>query len=127
MPRVVHFEIYADDPERAAKFYTSVFGWTIKKWEGPMDYWMVMTGKDEPGIDGGMIKRQKPLTGKDGVVAYVCTMGVDSVDQYTKKVTTQGGTVVQPKGPIPGVGWFAMCKDTEGNMFGLMQDDPSAS
>lgn len=127
MPRVVHFEIHADEPERAAKFYTNVFGWTVKKWEGPMDYWMILTGKDEPGIDGGMMKRQQPLVGKDGVVAYVCTIGVDSVDAYTEKVTAQSGTVVQPKGPIPGVGWFAMCKDTEGNVFGLMQDDPSAS
>ena len=126
MPRVVHFEIHADDPNRAAKFYTNVFGWTVSKWDGPMDYWFVMTGKDEPGIDGGMIKRQQPLTGKDGVVAYVCTVGVDSVDTYTKKVTAQGGAVVQPKGPIPGVGWLATCKDTEGNIFGLMQVDKSA-
>jgi predicted enzyme related to lactoylglutathione lyase len=126
MPRVVHFEISADDPERAAKFYTNVFGWTITKWEGPMDYWMVMTGKDEPGIDGGLSKRQMPLTGKDGVIAYTCTIGVDSVDTYTGKVTAAGGTIVQPKSPIPGIGWFALCKDTEGNIFGLMQDDKSA-
>jgi predicted enzyme related to lactoylglutathione lyase len=126
MPRVVHFEIHADDPNRAAKFYTRVFGWTVKKWDAPMDYWLIMTGEDEPGIDGGMMKRERPLTGKDGVVAYVCTVGVDSVDTYTKKVTAQGGTVVQPKGPIPGVGWFALCKDTEGNVFGLMQEDKAA-
>lgn len=126
MPRVVHFEIHADDPVRAAKFYTNVFGWTVSKWDGLMDYWFVMTGKHEPGIDGGMAKREQPLTGKDGVVAYVCTVGVDSVDTYTEKVTAQGGTVVQPKDPIPGVGWFSSCKDTEGNIFGLMQEDKSA-
>jgi len=45
MPRVVHFEIHADDPQRAANFYQGVFGWDIKKWEGPEDYWLVTTGK----------------------------------------------------------------------------------
>ncbi len=126
MPRVVHFEINADAPERAVKFYTDVFGWTVKKWEGPMDYWLLTTGKDEPGIDGAIMKRQQSLTGNDGVIAYICTMGVDSVDKYTEKVIAKGGTVIQPKGPVPGVGWFAMCKDTEGNIFGLMQEDPNA-
>jgi predicted enzyme related to lactoylglutathione lyase len=126
MPRVAHFEIYADDPERAVKFYTGVFGWQVKKWEGPMDYWLVMTGKDEPGIDGGIVKRQQPRTGKDGLIAYLCTVGVDSVDTFLEKVTAQGGTVVQPKTPVPGVGWLARCMDTEGNIFGLMQDDPLA-
>ena len=52
MKRIVHFDISADDPERAIKFYTNVFGWSIQKWDGPMDYWLVTTGpKDEPGID----------------------------------------------------------------------------
>ena len=53
MPRVVHFEIHADDPQRAANFYQNVFGWQINKWEGPEDYWLVTTGADnEPGING---------------------------------------------------------------------------
>ncbi|UCG92464.1 MAG: VOC family protein [candidate division WOR-3 bacterium] len=126
MPRVVHFEISADDPERAVKFYTNVFGWTINKWKGPMDYWLLTTGKDEPGINGAIMKREQPLTGKDGMIGYTCTMDVDNVDNYIKKVEKNGGKVIQPKGAIPGVGWFAMCLDTEGNVFGLMREDPSA-
>ena len=63
MPRVTHFEIPADDPERAADFYRKVFGWEIKKWDGPVDYWLVTTGSaDEPGIDGGIAKAE-PGTG----------------------------------------------------------------
>lgn len=59
MPRVVHFEIHADDPERAAAFYSSVFGWEIMKWDGPFDYWLVRTGpREEMGIDGGILRRQ---------------------------------------------------------------------
>lgn len=116
MPRVAHFDIVADDPERAVAFYRDVFGWQIHKWEGPMEYWPITTGpKEEPGIDGGLGRR-----GTEN------TIGVDSVDDFVKKVVANGGKVIQPKGPIPGIGWFASCEDTEGNHFGLMQSDPSA-
>lgn len=121
MPRVVHFEIAADDPERAAAFYRSVFGWKIEKWDGPMEYWVVTTGpKEEPGIDGGLGRRSEPGAGTENTIA------VDSVDEAVKKVVAGGGKVTRPKHPIPGVGWLAYCADTEGNQFGLMQDDPSA-
>ena len=61
MPRVVHFEIQAENPERAARFYTAVFGWTIRKWDGPLEYWLVTTGPaDERGIDGGLLIRRGP-------------------------------------------------------------------
>ncbi len=79
MPRVVHFEIYADNPERAIRFYETVFGWQVHKWEGPMDYWLICTGKDEEGINGAIMQRDKPLTGSGDIIAYVCTIGVDSV------------------------------------------------
>ena len=127
MPRVVHFEIYADQPERAVKFYTKVFGWTVKKWEGPMDYWLLDTGKKEPGINGAIMKREKPKAGRcDDVIAYVCTIGVDSVDKYVPKIQANGGKITRPKSPIPGVGYFAECLDPEGNVFGIMHDDPKA-
>jgi len=59
MPRVIHFEIPADDPARAVKFYADVFGWQSQKWDGPMEYWLVATGKaPAPGIDGGILRRQ---------------------------------------------------------------------
>ena len=126
MPRVVHFEIEADNPERAAKFYTKVFGWKIEKWKGPMDYWMITTGdKKKPGINGGLYKRKGKVAGSS-VIAYVCTIDVPSVDQYEKKIKANGGTIVMPKSAIPGVGWFASAKDTEGNMFSIMKTDMKA-
>ena len=126
MPRVVHFEIHADNPERAAKFYTDSFGWKIQKWNGPVEYWMVMTGDPgKPGIDGGLMRRYGTVTG-DSVIAFVCTLDVPSVDDYVKKVMAAGGTIVMPKSAVPGVGWIAYGKDTEGNIFGLMQEDPNA-
>ena len=127
MPRVVHFEIHAGDCERAVKFYKAVFGWEFQKWEGPMEYWMVMTGpNDQPGINGGLLPRRGEIDGQ-AVIAYVCTVDVTSVDESATTVKSNGGQVVVPKMPIPGVGWLVYCKDTEGNIFGMMQSDEKAA
>ena len=126
MPRVVHFEIHTGDPERAIKFYNSLFDWTFQKWEGPMEYWMVMTGPaEQPGINGGMLRRQGEIDGQ-AVIAYVCTVDVADIDASTNTAVANGGQVVLPKMAIPGVGWLVYCKDTEGNIFGMMQNDPNA-
>lgn len=126
MSRVVHFEIHAADPERGAKFYEQVFGWTFQKWEGPMEYWMVTTGPDDqPGINGGLLRRQGEIDGQ-AVIAYVCTVGVENLDGSIAKAEASGGSIAVPKTPIPGMGWLAYCKDTEGNIFGMMQEDPEA-
>jgi len=126
MPRVVHFEIHAADPERGVKFYEKVFGWTFQKWEGPIEYWLIITGHDsEPGINGGLLRRQGDIDGQ-AVIAYVCTIGVNDLDATMASVEANGGTVAVPKMPIPGMGWLAYYKDTEGNIFGIMQSDPSA-
>ncbi|HYK53026.1 MAG TPA: VOC family protein [Candidatus Eremiobacteraceae bacterium] len=120
MSRPVHFDFPADDPERAVKFYSSAFGWKFDKWSGPFDYWVISTGADsERGIDGGMSPRSAGATSS-------ITISVTSIDDSLKKISDAGGTIVRPKGPIQGVGWFATCKDTEGNEFGVMQSDQSA-
>jgi len=122
MPRVVHFEIPADEPERALKFYADVFGWKAQKWEGPEDYWLIITGhKDQPGIDGGLMRRQDPLASISNAIY------VPSVEDFVTKVTGNGGEVVLPKITVPGVGYLAYCKDTEGNIFSLFQSDEAAS
>ena len=127
MPRVIHFEIHAEVPERAAKFYTELFGWTITKWAGPMEYGLVVTGPDgEPGINGGLMKRQHPTSGNDGVIAYVCTVDVANLDTSMAKAQALGAKIALPKMPIQGLGWLAYMKDTEGNVFGMMQNDPAA-
>jgi predicted enzyme related to lactoylglutathione lyase len=124
MPGVVHFEIPADDVERAKKFYRQLFGWKIEKFTGPtpMDYWMVMTGKEEGkmGIDGGMMKREHP---QQQITIYI---DVPTVDEYAGKVVSLGGQVVFPKTAIPGMGYFAVCLDPENNGFGLWEDNPKA-
>ena len=121
MPRVVHFELSADDPARAIMFYEKVFGWTINKWEGPIEYWLVMTGeKDQPGIDGGIMRRQESSENT------VNTIDVPDVDEYIKKIEKAGGKITRPKMSVPGVGYAAYVQDTEGNTFGIMQNDPNA-
>ena len=126
MARVIHFEIHAENPERAIKFYKNLFGWEFKKWDGPQVYWLITTGPDsQPGINGGLVERRGKIDGT-AVIAYVCTVDTASVDDSVRKAQAEGGSVALPKMPIPGVGWLAYCKDTEGNIFGLMQPDPRA-
>jgi predicted enzyme related to lactoylglutathione lyase len=121
MPRPIHFDLSADNPERAMGFYKEVFGWKFEKWSGPMEYWMVTTGDEkEPGINGGLTRK-----GESGM-PNMNTVSVSSVDEFSKKITDKGGKILMPKMAIPSIGWFATCQDTEGNTFGIMQNDPSA-
>ena len=121
MPRVIHFEIAADIPERAVKFYQKAFGWKIEKWAGPVDYWLVATGEDkEVGINGAITEKS------DCVTATTNTIGVISLEDTVKKIMEAGGKQLMPKTAVPGIGYMTYCKDTEGNVFGIMQNDPSA-
>jgi hypothetical protein len=123
--RVIHFEIHADNPQRAIEFYNKVFNWEFTNW-GSNDYWLIKTGpNDKPGINGGLIKRRGEIDGQ-AIIAYVCTIGVESVDETVKIVISNRGEIVVPKMPIPNVGWLVYCKDTEGNIFGIHQEDSNA-
>jgi predicted enzyme related to lactoylglutathione lyase len=120
MPRVTHFELIADKPEKLIKFYNSIFGWEFQKWDGPMEYWMIKTGEEgTPGIDGGLGIRN-PMAMPHN------TMDVPNLDEFIGKVTKLGGKIIVPKMAVPGVGWLAYFEDPQGNRFGMMQDDPEA-
>ena len=125
MNRVVHFEIHADDPARARAFYQATFGWRFDQY-GAQDYWLIYTGpKEQPGINGGLHKRLRPDDGA-AVVGYVCTIDVKDLDAMVATLLKNGGTCLVPRKLIPEVGWFSYCKDTEGNVFGLIQNDKKA-
>jgi hypothetical protein len=128
MPRVVHFEIHAADPDRALAFYRDVFGWEFTRWDGPADYWLVRTGPDEQrGINGGLLRRHGPPPAEmQAVNSFVCTVDVPAVDEFVAKATAAGGSLALPKMAIPGVGWLAYVKDTDGNIVGMMQADAKA-
>jgi len=125
MGRVVHFEIHADDPERAIAFYSKLFGWTFQEYM-PGQYWLITTGDaDAPGINGGLMPRKPGQTG-DIVLAYVCTAEVDDIDAALKTFHELGGAIALDKHAIPGVGWQFYGKDPDGNIFGVHQPDPEA-
>jgi len=123
MDKIVHFEIPVEDLDRAKGFYGSIFGWRLDDVPG-MDYTMVGTVPvdeqqmpTEPGaINGGLMQRS------DETPSPVLTINVGSVEDALKKVEAGGGTVVRPRTEIPGMGWFAYFKDTEGNTLGLFEN-----
>ena len=124
MPRPVHFEIFAADPARAIAFYRAVFGWCFKQWdESP--YWLITTGEEGPGVNGGLLPRRGPDPAPDGPVdGYVMTTGVPNIDETITAIENAGGTVAKPKNHTPGVGTLTYYRDTEGNLFGVLQPEP---
>jgi predicted enzyme related to lactoylglutathione lyase len=129
MPRVIHFEIHATDPEGLISFYSSLFGWTFQKWEGPTDYWLIRTGSaEERGIDGGLLRRHgNAPTATQAVNSFVCTVDVASAETGLARALELGGSVALPIMPVPGVGWLCYAKDPDGNIVGMMQNDPAAA
>jgi predicted enzyme related to lactoylglutathione lyase len=120
MSKIIHFEISADDPARASEFYECVFSWRIEKWEGPVDYWLISTDdRDQTSINGAIRQRMKDET-------TVNTVNVPTIDEFVNRVVNAGGSIVIAKSVVPGVGYHAYCADTEGNLFGIMQQDPLA-
>lgn len=126
MDKVVHFEIPADDLERAKGFYGSIFGWELNDVDmgGGATYTTVTTSPvdermmpKEPGaINGGMMMRSADTS------TPILTIGVDAIDDALKQVEASGGSVVQPRTEIPGMGAYAYFKDTEGNTMGLWEN-----
>ena len=126
MDKVVHFEIPADDTARAKEFYASIFDWQLTDMDmgGGNMYTTLMTVPvdeqsripTEPGaINGGLMKRTNDTP------APVVTIGVDAIDDTLKKIEAGGGSTVQPRTEIPGMGAFAYFKDSEGNVVGLWE------
>jgi predicted enzyme related to lactoylglutathione lyase len=116
--KLVHFEVPADDTTRAREFYNGLFGWSFQTMEGPVEYHMAQVSE---GLGAGL-HRADQGGGIPGIFVY---FDVDDIREGAQRVRELGGDVEEP-GPVPGMGWFARCADTEGNRFGLWQNDPSA-
>lgn len=112
---IVWFEIPADNPDRARKFYGSLFGWKIGKFPGMTDYWHIDTGGGDDTPDGGLMTRKHP---DQPITHYVA---VESVDKSAAKVEKLGGTICKSKTAVPQMGYFVICRDTEGNEFALWE------
>jgi uncharacterized protein len=125
MDKVVHFEIPVDDVSRAKEFYGSIFDWDLNDADmggggldttlGTVEVDQQMMPKEPGAINGGMMKRSSDTP------APVITIQVDAIDDSLKKVEAGGGSVIQPRTPIPNMGAFAYFKDSEGNVMGLWE------
>lgn len=137
MNRVVHFEIQADDLDRAQKFYEAAFGWTFQQMGEEYGYYrLIVTGPgpdemakgvkmEDLGINGGMMKRNGPPPAEGACPnAFTSIIGVANIDETMQKIEAAGGTAQTDKMDVPNVGQLRYYKDTEGNMFGIMQPAP---
>jgi hypothetical protein len=115
MPKFVHIDIAADDPERAAGFYEKVFGWTVRKLEGPVPYWLIATSDDPTDLGAGIAKRGEAWQ------SATPTIEVPSADEYAARIEKEGGTIIVPKVQIPGVGYLVTFRDTEENVFAVLE------
>lgn len=122
MPTIIHFDISVDNTDRAKKFYENLFDWEFVRYPGPTEYHLITTktldGKD--GVAGGMAPRTNPAQKTTNFI------GVSSIDEYLRKIEELGGKIVEPKMAVPGICYIAVCLDTEGNAFGLLEEDKKA-
>jgi uncharacterized protein len=121
MSAIVHFDVPAEDIERAKKFYSALFGWKFESVPGMQYNLFTTTNLDgSSGVGGGMGKRMDP---SQRILNY---FGVPSIDIAMKQVKSLAGQVITQKMAVPGMGFLASCIDTEGNTFGLWEENPRA-
>lgn len=120
----VYFEIQADDPQRAIRFYVQVFGWKFSEVKGlPISYWTIETG----GSRGGLLKRPATTPPPQcGTNAFVCSLEVANFDVTAQTIEQLGGIVALPKFAVPNTCWQGYFVDLDGNTFGIFQVDPDA-
>lgn len=121
MPKFVHIDISADQPERAAAFYRQAFGWVVTRLEGPMPYWLLTVDEADPqAIGAGIGQRSEPWQ------SVVPSIEVASADAAADAIVRAGGSIVIPKTAIEGIGQLVTFKDTEGNVMAVLEPAPSA-
>jgi len=120
MAEVMHYDIPAGDVQRAIDFYGRVFGWKFEKMP-QAEYWLLVRDPQSAGVGGGITQRQgnAPSDG-NAANAYVCTIRVDSIDDTARAIVSAGGVMVVEKTDM-GMALFASAKDSEGNLFNMMQ------
>jgi predicted enzyme related to lactoylglutathione lyase len=118
---IVWFEVPADDLSRAKRFYKGLFGWKINAFPKMKDYLHIDTGGADASPDGGLMKRMCPE--HQGITSYV---SVESVEKFAARVEKLGGKICKPKTAVPEMGYFAICQDTENNVFAIWERNDKA-
>jgi predicted enzyme related to lactoylglutathione lyase len=123
-----HFAIHVDDLERARKFYGGVFGWAFQGFGGgPMtDFCQILDGEGNRLAPLGAMQSRKFNAAPQPVIGFECSIAVNDVDAVARAVEANGGKIVMPKSPIPGVGWIVKFLDSEGNLACAVQYDAAA-
>jgi uncharacterized protein len=122
-----YFDLTVHDLGRARQFFQEIFNWRFERFPMPCEYYRIQAGPEsEPGIDGGIgTVKDAPIAG--GVPVTQVTVPVPNLDQTVAKVEAAGGRVIEPRMPIPGIGWYATCAEPGGLKFGVIQADPAAA
>lgn len=122
-----YFDLTVRNLGQARTFFENVLGWRFEKFPMPYEYYRIQAGADgEPGIDGGIGSvNDAPLSGGNPLTQI--TIPVPNLDEVIARVQSNGGRIVEPKMPIPGIGWYATCAEPGGLMFGVIQADENAN
>jgi predicted enzyme related to lactoylglutathione lyase len=122
-----YFDLTVPDVGKARAFFEAVLGWRFQKFEMPYEYYRIQAGPaDEPGIDGGIGGvRDAPLS--EGRPLTQVTVQVPDLKDVVSRVLANGGSIVEPRVPIPGIGWYATCAEPGGLKFGIIEPDESAT
>ncbi|MFO1376812.1 MAG: hypothetical protein U1F14_07405 [Steroidobacteraceae bacterium] len=120
-----YFDLTVPDVARAKAFFEEVLGWRFQKFDMPYEYYRIQAGPaNEPGIDGGIgAVKDAPLS--EGRPLTQVTIPVTSLTETLSRVVASGGSIVEDRMPIPGIGWYATCAEPGGLKFGLIEADPT--
>ena len=118
-----YFDLTVDNLTAAREFFANVLDWKFERFPIPYEYYRIKAGaEDEPGIDGG-IGAVKDTAISGGRPLVNLTVNVPSIDDCIAKVKKNGGSLVEPRTAIPGIGWYATCAEPGGLLFGILEGD----
>lgn len=122
----VYFDLTVQNAKEARQFFERVFDWHFEKFSMSYEYYRIQAGPpNEPGIDGGIGEVKDAIVGGGKPLTQV-TIGVPNLDEFIERVKQNGGSIIEPKMAIPGIGWYATCAEPGGLPFGMIQADPNA-
>lgn len=120
------FDLTVTNVAQAKAFFESTLGWRFEKFDMPYESYRIQAGRpSEPGIDGG-IGGAADAPASEGRPMTPVTIPVPDLDQVLTRVVAHGGSIVEPRTPIPGIGWYATCAEPGGLKFGLIEADSGA-
>lgn len=122
-----YFDLTVRDVAAARRFFEAALGWRFERFPMPYEYYRIQAGSaGEPGIDGG-IGALADAPAAEGRPMTQVTVEVPHLDAALARVTQAGGSVIEPRMQIPGIGWYATCAEPGGLRFGLIEADPKTA